>query len=120
MTTTRLGLAGYGIQPAGAFSPITFDDTWYWRYLGNDANGGGFDATLGGTNYADQDSPQYTYASGDLTYTSPETHGTTAAEDSNGQTSDQSCIGNWIHITGGTNVIPGWYKIVNRIPGTGG
>lgn len=86
----------------------TMDDdiTWDIRTTGNDSNGGCYDLfTDGGTDYTQQDSPQYAptdidqAATTDITITSA-TAGFTAA-----------MVDNCIQIVSGTNAVAGFYQI---------
>src|ERR1035437_1010768 len=116
---TRLGYAGYGIRRAGSFASKQSDNSWYVRYLGNDANGGGFDATLGGVNYADQDSPQWIVNSTngwDGTNTFAFLLNSGAATPA----ITSAIKGNYFHCTGGTNAIVGLYKIIQYAPSDAG
>src|ERR1035437_9215185 len=85
---------------------------WYARDGGSPNNGGGFDPSLGGTNFADQDSPQHSYASGTLVgyVLSP------TALFSSSTSFGAAAAGNYIYLSGGANVIVGWYKIVISAP----
>ncbi len=81
--------------------------TWYGRNAGNNTNGIGFDAALGGTNYANQNSPQ-------AALTDVVTNGTTTVTSASALFT-AAMVGNYIYIAGGTGGITGaWYKITAR------
>lgn len=86
---------------------------WYVNNNGSDLNGGGFDSSLAGTNYADQAAPQVTntlptqgISIGASTCTILSAAG---IDDSN----YQQMYGNYINMTASTGVTAGWYKIVS-------
>lgn len=84
------------------------ESNWYMRAGGAETNGGGYDATNypGGTNYADQDSPQLSLT--DLVSTASTTVTSAAA----GFTSDM--VGNCLRIASGTgSPTTGYYFIVS-------
>lgn len=71
--------------------------------------GGGFVPGLGGTDYSQQDNPQYTFsdlASSNGTSTAPVVTSASHAFDA-------TDVGNIMHITAGTSWTTGWYQIVS-------
>lgn len=76
---------------------------------GNDLNGGGFVFGATGTDFSQQDAPQFSFT--DLASTSGSTNPcvVTSASHNFGATD----VGNLIHIISGTNFLASWYSIVS-------
>ena len=81
---------------------------WEVRTTGNNANGGAFLPTSGGTDRSQQDSPHVTFDGTDVTAT---TTGASATITISGYTVAAGDIGNILNITGGTNFTTGRYYI---------
>jgi len=81
---------------------------WEVRTTGNNANGGAFLPTSGGTDRSQQDSPHVTFDGKDVTAT---TTGASATITISGYTVEAGDIGNILNITGGTKFITGRYYI---------
>jgi hypothetical protein len=79
---------------------------WDVRTTGNDTNGGGFLVGSSGTDYSQQNSPQFSYT--DLVIAATTTNVTSAA-----QPFTSAAVGNIINITGGTGFTTGRYQVIS-------
>ena len=79
---------------------------WECRVSGSDANGGGFAAGSGGTDYSQQDAAQVAYT--DLVIGANNTQLTSAANPF-----ASAHVGNLVNVTGGTGFTPGRYQVVS-------
>ena len=72
---------------------------------GSDTNGGGFDPTMGGTDYSQQTSPQ-------VSVSNAVTNGTTTITSSTANFTS-AMVGNLVYVSGGTgSITAGWYQVV--------
>lgn len=85
--------------------------TLQWRVwtTGSNSNGGCFDTSLGGTNFANQAAAQVVFSSGNSNQLSASQNSTTVT--SAGTPFTSGMVGNCIQITGGTNFVTGIYEV---------
>lgn len=90
---------------------LASDIVWEVRTTGADTNGGGFKASASGTDWTQQDSPQYSV-------TDAVTAGTTTITSATANFGTD-VVGNVLYIQGGTgSITAGWYEIVSRTNST--
>lgn len=101
------------ILSSAAYAAIPAGTQWDVRTTGNDANGGGYDPTVSvpGTDYSQQNSPQYTFT--DLVI-----GGTTTQFTSVLNPVVAGMVGNVINITGGTGCTTGRFVMLSQSGGT--
>ena len=88
-------------------------NVWYVRNGGNDTNGGGFDVSYGGTNYAYQDTAQVSALVGDATiYVTNDGEAVVVSQTGIDDSNYLLMFGNYVHITGSVHAVEGWYNIV--------
>lgn len=92
---------------------------WRVRPSGNNSNGGGFDPTVTspGTDRSQQDAAFETF-NGTTTVLANASASTTVVV--TGYSTTANDVGNVVHVTGGTNFLPGWYTIVSVVSGVTG
>ena len=89
--------------------PISATTVWEVRTAGNDTNGGGYSS--GGTDWSQQDSPQYSVTDGVTNGSTTITSATAAF--------GTDVVGNVMYVQGGTGaVVAGWYQIISRTNAT--
>jgi len=89
--------------------PLSATTVWEVRTTGNDTNGGAYSS--GGTDWSQQDSPQYSVTDGVTAGTTTITSATAAF--------GTDVVGNVMYVQGGTGaVVADWYQIISRTNAT--
>lgn len=101
------------LAAAAAQAAVSTTTQWDVRTTGNDTNGGGYDPSVSvpGTDYSQQDSPQYTFT--DLVIGGTTTQFTSALNPV-----VAGMVGNVINITGGSGCTTGRYLMLSQSGGT--
>lgn len=95
------------LLPINSFAALNTSMVWEVRTTGSDTNGGGFKAGASGTDWSQQNSPQYST-------TDAVTAGTTTVTSATANFGTD-IVGNVCYIQGGTgSVAAGWYEVTAR------
>lgn len=91
------------------FAALSGSTVWEVRTAGSDTNGGGY--VSGGTDWSQQDTPQYSVTDGVTAGTTSIVSATAAF--------GTDVVGNIMYVQGGTGaVVAGWYQIISRTNAT--
>lgn len=95
------------LYPSLVFAAISGSTAWEVRTAGSDTNGGGWIAESSGTDFSQQNSPQYAV-------TDAVTAGTTTITSATANFGTD-IVGNTCYVAGGTgSVVAGWYQVLSR------
>lgn len=113
---------GFTLFCTQAFAAAAVTNVWEFQATAGDPNfGGGFDTASGGTDYSQGTSPNFDDGQPTLQLTDWATGGigSTSISTATGGLTD-AMIGNYIQLTGGSNLVQGFYRLTARADSNNG